>query len=104
MHRRDFVKKSFLTGGSLALAGSTAAPAAQGRGLNAGKNDPACDPWTTYNDPQWTLRRMAEAGIDRTIIFPINNTTYEEANEEIASYVVSVAEDSWDEHRTPGLV
>ncbi len=99
MHRRDFVKKSLLTGGSLALAGSTAAPAAQGRGLvidthchaghglNAGKNDPACDPWTTYNDPQWTLRRMAEAGIDRTIIFPINNTTYEEANEEIASYV-----------------
>jgi len=58
-----------------------------GKGLNYGKNDKTYDPWTTYNDPRWTLDRMAEAGIDKTIIFPINNTTYKEANEEIASCV-----------------
>lgn len=30
---------------------------------------------------------MAEAGIDRSIVFPISNKTYEQANREIASYV-----------------
>lgn len=58
-----------------------------GRGINYGKSEATCDPWTTYNDPRWTLRRMDEVGIDRTIIFPINNTTYKGANEEIARYV-----------------
>jgi len=98
MDRRNFLKGALL-GGSLCLAGS-AGPAAErekttiidahchaGKGLNYGKNDPASDPWTTYNDPMWTLRRADEAGIDKTIIFPINNKTYEAANEEIASYV-----------------
>jgi len=55
--------------------------------MNYGKNDPTSDPWTTYNDPRWTLSRAEEVGIDKTIIFPISNTTYQEANEEIASYV-----------------
>jgi predicted TIM-barrel fold metal-dependent hydrolase len=41
-------------------------------------------PWTTRADLQITLRNMAEAGIDRTIIFPIENPGYEKANEEIA--------------------
>jgi len=45
------------------------------------------DPWTTYNDPEWTLSRAQEAGIGQSIIFPINNSTYQKANEEIASYV-----------------
>ena len=58
-----------------------------GKGVNYGRNDRTSDPWTTYNDPKWTLTRAAEVGIDKTIIFPINNTTYKEANEEIASYV-----------------
>jgi hypothetical protein len=58
-----------------------------GRGLNYGRNDPTSDPWTTYSDPRQTLLRAEEAGIDQTVIFPINNTTYQEANEEIASYV-----------------
>ena len=58
-----------------------------GRGMNYGKGDELSDPWTTYNDPRWTLTRAAEVGIDKTIIFPINNTTYKDANEEIASYV-----------------
>ncbi len=56
-----------------------------GKGLNYGQAN--ADPWTTFNDPQWTLRRMEEVGIDRTVIFPINNTTYEQANKEIAEYV-----------------
>jgi uncharacterized protein len=34
-----------------------------------------------------TLRRAEEAGIDRTVIFPIENPTYEQANEEIARLV-----------------
>lgn len=58
-----------------------------GKGVNYGKTGQSSDPWTTYNDPIWTLTRAAQVGIDKTIIFPINNTTYKEANEEIASYV-----------------
>jgi predicted TIM-barrel fold metal-dependent hydrolase len=44
-------------------------------------------PWTSYADPQVTLRRAAEAGIDQTVIFPISNPTYEKANREIADLV-----------------
>ncbi len=100
MLRRDFFKGIFL-GGSILLGGSAGKVHSgqsgrpkvidthchAGKGLNFGRNDKTYDPWTTYNDPKWTLDRMAEVGIDRTIIFPINNTTYKEANEEIASYV-----------------
>jgi len=97
MNRRDFVKGIFCSS-SLYIAGSTKAQESKrpkvidahchaGKGINYGRNDRASDPWTTYNDPRWTLSRAAEAGIDKTIIFPINNTTYKEANEEIASYV-----------------
>ncbi|KPK38173.1 MAG: hypothetical protein AMJ65_13265 [Phycisphaerae bacterium SG8_4] len=58
-----------------------------GKGLNYGKDESTSDPWTTYNDPEWTLRKAQQVGIDRTIIFPINNKTYRQANGEIASYV-----------------
>lgn len=97
MDRRDFMKAGAV--GSLGLP-MLAARAEQpsrpliidahchaGRGLNYGKTERAHDPWTTFNDPEWTLRRMDEGGIDKSIIFPISNTTYEKANEEIASYV-----------------
>lgn len=100
MNRRVFVRRSFVLSSSLGLALLNRAVRAQqsrprvidahchaGSGLNYGKEGPNFDPWTTYNNPQWTLRRMEEAGIDQTVIFPINNTTYEKANEEIASYV-----------------
>ena len=95
MNRRQFVKLGM--GATLALnentarAGTGARPQIidahchAGKGLNYGKAE--SDPWTTFNDPQWTLRRMEEAGIDRTVIFPINNTSYQQANEEIARYV-----------------
>lgn len=100
MDRRNFLKGALLSG-SLCLAASAGstrnsqqeqtavidAHCHAGKGMNYGKNDATSDPWTTYNDTMWTIRRAEEVGIDKTIIFPINNRTYEAANEEIASYV-----------------
>jgi len=100
MNRRDFFK-GILLSGSLSLTGPVHKALTQaseqskvidahchaGRGINYAKNDPMSDPWTTYNDPEWTLSRAQEVGITQTIIFPINNETYQQANEEIASYV-----------------
>ena len=100
MDRRDFCNGAFLST-FLYVAGSASRTRTQesdrptvidahchaGKGMNYGKSDQTSDPWTTYNDPRWTLTRAAEVGIDKTIIFPINNTTYREANGEIASYV-----------------
>ena len=51
---------------------------------HAGRGVKMQDPWSTRADPEVTLRHMAEAGIDRTVIFPIENPGYEKANEEIA--------------------
>ena len=95
MDRRDFVKLGMsstlaLSAGEVRAAGPARplivdAHCHAGKGLNYGKA--GADAWTTFNDPEWTLRRMEEAGIDRTVIFPINNTSYQEANVEIAGYV-----------------
>ena len=106
MRRRDFLKGAALVAAGCAApstpAGSAGLRSGQapgalrardlvvdchchaGKGMNYGKEDAA--PWTTFNPPEWTLRKMEEVGIDKTIIFPISNTTYVEANEEIASY------------------
>ncbi len=100
MKRRDFFKGIILSG-SLSLAGPASSARSQesqhpkiidahchaGRGINYAANNLTSDPWTTYNDPERTLGRAREVGIDQTIIFPINNATYRQANEEIASYV-----------------
>lgn len=51
---------------------------------HAGRGEGMSAPWTTRADPEITIRHMAEAGIDRTIIFPINNNEYEKPNQEIA--------------------
>jgi len=51
---------------------------------HAGQGQAMSAPWTTRADVEVTLRHMAEAGIDRTVIFPINNTEYEKPNQEIA--------------------
>jgi len=51
---------------------------------HAGRGQALSAPWTTRADPELTLRRMAEAGIDRTVLFPINNTEYEKPNQQIA--------------------
>jgi uncharacterized protein len=41
-------------------------------------------PWDTVADAEIILQHAEEAGIDKTIIFPINNTNYSEANQDIA--------------------
>ncbi|HMC66529.1 MAG: amidohydrolase [Planctomycetota bacterium] len=102
VNRRDFVRSGMLVGGALTLADGAAAgqprPANRrsgvidthchaGKGLNYGKDHATCDPWTTYNDPKWVLRQAEQAGIERSVIFPISNITYAKANEEIAGYV-----------------
>jgi len=51
---------------------------------HAGTGQAMSAPWETRADIEVTLRHMSEAGIDRTIIFPINNPEYERANREIA--------------------
>src|SRR5215217_3638110 len=96
MHRRDLLKGSLAFGGALAAnrelhAAAADAPRASGLVIDchchAGKGEAMSAPWTTFADPELTLRRAEEAGIDRTIIFPIENPTYERANEEIARLV-----------------
>src|SRR5256885_4775448 len=102
LHRRQLLQRCLVAGTSLIaasqVAGSTALAADlparvidahchAGKGMNYGKNDPDAAPWTTFNDPERVIRQADAAGITQTIIFPISNTTYSAANEEIASYV-----------------
>jgi predicted TIM-barrel fold metal-dependent hydrolase len=54
---------------------------------HAGHGEALSAPWSTFNDPEVILRHAQEAGIDKTIIFPIENPTYQKANEEIARIV-----------------
>jgi predicted TIM-barrel fold metal-dependent hydrolase len=96
MHRRHFLSSGLALGASLSLPdpvlGEPPAEkeeadlvvdahghAGHGQALNA--------PWNTFNDPEVILRHAEEPGIDRTIIFPIENPTYTKANEEIALIV-----------------
>jgi predicted TIM-barrel fold metal-dependent hydrolase len=96
MHRRDLLRTSLFLGGALSAAEAVAAGGDQGSRpsdpiidvhCHAGKGETMTAPWTSYADPQVTLRRAAEAGIDKTVIFPISNPTYEKANREIAELV-----------------
>jgi uncharacterized protein len=41
-------------------------------------------PWDTIADPEIVLQHAREVGIGKTVIFPIDNTNYKEANEYIA--------------------
>ena len=83
MQRREF----------LLLGGAALAPgdAQDGRApvidchAHAGTAQALKEPWNTIADPAEILRRAAEAGIDRTVIFPINSDNFEEANREIAA-------------------
>jgi len=50
----------------------------------SGTKDDLTDPWNAVADPETILQHAQEAGINQTVIFPIYNTTYEKANEEIA--------------------
>ena len=102
LHRRQFLQRGLVAGTSLVAASPVVGNAAAasglpprvidahchaGKGMNYGKNDPDAAPWTTFNDPERVIRQADAAGITQTIIFPISNTTYSAANEEIASYV-----------------
>jgi predicted TIM-barrel fold metal-dependent hydrolase len=93
MHRRDLLKSGLTLGLPLTLTGRLDASAEDKEGLvidahcHAGKGQAMSAPWTTYADPEVTLRRAQEAGIDKTVIFPIENPTYERANEDIARLV-----------------
>src|SRR5207237_7816607 len=96
MRRRDLLRSGMVLGGALPMAEALAGELAQeskpaGRIIDAhchaGKGETMTAPWTSYADPQVTLRRAAEAGIDKTVIFPIHNPTYEKANQEIADLV-----------------
>lgn len=42
------------------------------------------DPWDTLADANVLLQHAEEAGVDKTVIFPINNKSYKRANEFIA--------------------
>ena len=94
MRRRDLLKSGLLAGGILPMAGHVDAGEQDKRSrlvidahCHAGTGEAMSAPWTTFADPEVTLRRAAEAGIDKTVIFPIENPTYEKANEEIARLV-----------------
>src|SRR3974377_2082143 len=85
------VKQLFALAGSATISTRLAAESAStNAGLiidahcHAGKGTEMSAPWSTYADPKVTLRRATEAWIDKTIIFPINNLTFEKANLEIA--------------------
>lgn len=54
---------------------------------HAGTGEAMSAPWTTRASVEETLRHMEQAGIDRTVIFPINSQSFERANREIASIV-----------------
>jgi hypothetical protein len=41
-------------------------------------------PWDTVADPEIIQQHAKEVGIDKTVIFPIDNTNYKEANEYIS--------------------
>lgn len=77
----------------LAAAGALATAGAQPRKtpvidchVHAGHASGLTDPWTTIADPVEILRRMHEAGVDKSVIFPISNDPdYQRANQEIAS-------------------
>jgi hypothetical protein len=79
-------RREFLTGaGALAVAaaGTRKVPVIDCH-VHAGHSAGLTDPWTTIADPAEILRRMDQAGVDQSCIFPINNPTYEAANREIA--------------------
>jgi uncharacterized protein len=93
MHRRDLLTSGFLFGTTLCFTSDLVAKPQRSSGksgliidahCHAGKGEAMSAPWSTYADPEVTLRRAEEAGIDKTVIFPINNPTYEKANQEIS--------------------
>src|SRR5947209_3589354 len=96
MQRRDLLRGGMALGGAHAPTPDLGAQPPEGSDnagqvidahSHAGNGEAMTAPWTSFADPEVTLRRAEEAGIDRTVIFAIENPTYEKANEEIARLV-----------------
>ncbi len=96
MHRRNLLSSGLALGCALSLPDPLRGqPQGRTEGADlvidahghAGHGEALSAPWTTFNDPEVILRHAEEAGIDKTIIFPIENPTYQKANEEIARIV-----------------
>jgi len=95
MKRREWLRQMLGLGGGAWFAGGNLEAqlktAATGLVIDAhchaGKGEAMSAPWSTFADPQVTLRRAEEAGIDQTVIFPINNRAFEKANVELAQIV-----------------
>jgi predicted TIM-barrel fold metal-dependent hydrolase len=94
MQRRSLLKGGILLGSCLpfsrnlnAEAGSSKRTLVIDAHCHAGKGEEMSAPWSTYADPEVTLRRAAEVGIDKTILFPINNPSFEKANAELARII-----------------
>jgi predicted TIM-barrel fold metal-dependent hydrolase len=96
MHRRNFLSSGVAFASALSLSDSLVGAPPDKRDKedlvidvhgHAGHGEALSAPWSTFNDPEVILRHAQEAGIDKTIIFSIENPTYEKANEEIARIV-----------------
>jgi predicted TIM-barrel fold metal-dependent hydrolase len=96
MDRRDFVRNGLFLAGASPWLGPNQSEAREENNQafrvidahgHAGHGEALAAPWSTYNDPEIILRHAEEAGIDTTIIFPIENPSYQKANEEIARIV-----------------
>lgn len=86
--RRDFLKTGCFSAGLAALAPQAPArPLVVDAHCHVGRGETMTAPWTSYADPQVVLERARAAGIDKTIVFPINNPTFEKANEAVAEIV-----------------
>jgi predicted TIM-barrel fold metal-dependent hydrolase len=86
-HRIDITRRSLLAAAAALparLSGAQASPPVIDAHCHAGLGETMTAPYTTRNDVDVTLRHMEEAGIGRTVIFPLINPTYEKANQEIA--------------------
>ena len=96
--RRDFLARSGAVVLGSALSGKAGLDASmlssqasnEGRKVpvidchaHAGIAEALVDPWDTFADPAILLSHAEEAGVDKTVIFPINNRSYVKANEYI---------------------
>src|SRR5579864_2869643 len=71
-----------------ALSAMPAAPQAKPLVIDAhchaGYGQAMTAPWTTRAPVEIVLRHMEEAAIDRTVIFPVNDSDYEKPNQRVA--------------------
>lgn len=80
----EISRRGLLVSAAASPAAAQAKPLVIDAHCHAGTGQAMSAPWTTRASLEVTLRHMEEAGIDRTIIFPINNAEYAGPNREIA--------------------